>query len=300
MASSSKGSPLIPHSRGGFPNPKWGEGAPHQTREPTRGRPEILVPLCLAPANSSWPIGSAKCLGSPACNCSGGRACSERFDHHLAQNVTLRELPMACRVRAKTRRRICRRAIRKLLDAGLPVHEAIVRAYIKYVRPDARAELALFSREQQPSFRAAVRAAALSRIDGVKHSHQWRIPPESLSEMADILEKANLQRAPSFEWLRDRIERVTAGVWRIGDLTVYDVAQRIGVYLGLEPERIYLHAGTKLGARALGLPTGKPLRKQQLPAPYWRLSAAELEDVLCIFKAVLQETRGFGSLSAAA
>jgi hypothetical protein len=34
---------------------------------------------------------------------------------------------------------------------------------------------------------------------------------------------------------------------------VYDIAHRIGAYLRREPEAVYLHAGTREGARALNL-----------------------------------------------
>ena len=43
----------------------------------------------------------------------------------------------------------------------------------------------------------------------------------------------------------------------IGDLTVYDISTRIGAFLKLEPNRIYLHAGTRIGARALLPVTGR-------------------------------------------
>ena len=39
----------------------------------------------------------------------------------------------------------------------------------------------------------------------------------------------------------------------LGELTVYDVAHRIGAYLQLEPDVVYLHRGTRIGARYLGL-----------------------------------------------
>lgn len=52
------------------------------------------------------------------------------------------------------------------------------------------------------------------------------------------------------------------------------------------PERVYLHAGTKEGAKALSLhPKGKALAMDALPEAFRVLEPWEAEDVLCLFKA---------------
>ena len=55
--------------------------------------------------------------------------------------------------------------------------------------------------------------------------------------------------------LIDLIERYAADIPRFGKLAVYDTACRLGVYLKLAPEVVYLHAGTAKGAKALGRDT---------------------------------------------
>jgi hypothetical protein len=73
----------------------------------------------------------------------------------------------------------------------------------------------------------------------------------------------------------------------IGDLTIYDTAQRIGNYLGIQPDKIYLHRGVRTGAEILlGKIKTKFIIKDQLPAPFSKsdLSAADFEDILCIYK----------------
>jgi hypothetical protein len=71
----------------------------------------------------------------------------------------------------------------------------------------------------------------------------------------------------------------------IGELTVYDTALRIGAHFGLEPERVYVHAGTREGARALGFENRRTtIDMNELPEPLQRLSAREAEDMLCIYK----------------
>jgi hypothetical protein len=48
---------------------------------------------------------------------------------------------------------------------------------------------------------------------------------------------------------------------------------------------VYLHAGTRTGARALGLAArAATLDVSELPAEFHSLEPHEVEDVLCIFK----------------
>lgn len=71
----------------------------------------------------------------------------------------------------------------------------------------------------------------------------------------------------------------------IGELTVYDTALRIGAKLGLLPKKVYLHAGTRAGARALGLNwKATSLAVRELPSELLTLTPHEIEDCLCIFK----------------
>ena len=58
-------------------------------------------------------------------------------------------------------------------------------------------------------------------------------------------------------------------------------------FLSLSPDHVYLHAGTRKGAQALGL-QGATVHKNDLPPEFRRLSPAEIEDCLCIYKARIQ------------
>lgn len=77
----------------------------------------------------------------------------------------------------------------------------------------------------------------------------------------------------------------------IGPTTVYDVSLAIGAKFGLEPELIYLHAGTLDGARAIGLSVRglRALPMDAFPSAFRRLRPYEVEDCLCIYK---HELRG--------
>jgi hypothetical protein len=61
----------------------------------------------------------------------------------------------------------------------------------------------------------------------------------------------------------------------IGELYVYDTALRIGAKLGVFPEKVYLHAGTRIGVRNLGLDARRTaLRMASLPRALRRLKPA--------------------------
>jgi hypothetical protein len=99
---------------------------------------------------------------------------------------------------------------------------------------------------------------------------------------------ASLDRIRDFETLHADVERRIRPIAGIGPLTVYDTALRIGAKLGIKPNRVYLHAGTTIGARALGLDAVAPsLDPTELPSELRHLELYEVEDFLCIFKSRL-------------
>jgi hypothetical protein len=71
----------------------------------------------------------------------------------------------------------------------------------------------------------------------------------------------------------------------LGSLYAYDTARRLGAKLGVEPQRVYLHAGTRKGAKALGLDYRQAsLPVNDFPEPLRVLPADMLESFLCIYK----------------
>ena len=160
----------------------------------------------------------------------------------------------------------------------------VVDAFISNHRIESRQELRFF--ELQRSLAKAVRPAAMCELPGGKrHPHQRRIPKASLVEATERLLAADLAPAQDFDELHDAIADLISDIWMISELTIYDIAQRIGAHLGLQPKRVYLHRGTRTGARELGLGRGrKTLEMHELPQELRRLTAAEAEDCLCIYK----------------
>jgi hypothetical protein len=167
-------------------------------------------------------------------------------------------------------------------------YEEIVAEFIRDRRDLARAEMQEF--RKLPSLATAIRSAALAHWlpSHTRHPHQ-RQSHEVLQVVEGRLQKASdaIGAAADFDALHGVVKREIGRMPKIGDLAVYDIAYRIGAFLGKAPTLVYLHAGTVEGARALGF-TGKTLDPAQLPSAFSRLTPAELEDCLCIYKVALR------------
>jgi hypothetical protein len=172
---------------------------------------------------------------------------------------------------------------------------AIVRDYIRRHRSKANCELQYF--RNLPNLSAAIREAGLARYpDGQRfkrYPHQRRLSPDALEIATKRLGEANLRSARSFDELITRVSAAVQPVDGIGELYVYDTALRLGGYLGFLPRKIYLHAGTRQGAKVLGLDHRSDfVSRNQLPLPIRRLKPHEIEDVLCIYKDWLRSVDG--------
>ncbi len=126
---------------------------------------------------------------------------------------------------------------------------------------------------------------------GKRHPHQRRLKKMGLLTARRHLLGLEVQigQCTSFAELLDLVEATTDLIHGLGELYAYDTALRIGAYLGLVPENVYLHAGTRAGARALGFDTKRrSIRLHSLPQPFHSLEPHEAEDVLCIYKDLLK------------
>lgn len=167
--------------------------------------------------------------------------------------------------------------------------EQIVSNYIRDYRGDARKEMRFF--ELQLNTGEAIRKAALCKLpSGMRHPHQRRIPKVLLEQVETRLQEISrkLAKATSFTALHQAVADEIGNMTGIGALAVYDIAHRIGAHFRRSPERVYLHAGTQIGARALGI-SGNSIDPRILPKPFSRLAPSEIEDCLCIYK---DELRG--------
>lgn len=160
----------------------------------------------------------------------------------------------------------------------------VVRRYTQKNRACLRKLLNFYS--EQPTLREAITKASRAEVvGGKKHRHQWRIRKTALHQVERVLLGTRFEGVHSFQELIGLVESLIKDIWGIGELMIYDTAQRIGAKLGLEPEAIYLHAGTRVAASALGTP---PCRKtisiDDVPVEFSCLTHSEIEDCFCIYK----------------
>ena len=162
--------------------------------------------------------------------------------------------------------------------------------YIKCYRPRARGERRRFRRF--PSLEKAIETAALALDEDKKRSahHRRRTAGQlSLGKSALVAALPDLRRCEDFDQLHNRVRKATKPIKGLGKLYTYDTAHLIGAHLGLSPKRVYLHSGTRKGARALGFSGGLSyLMPSQLPAQLQVLKPYEMEDFLCISKRAWQ------------
>jgi hypothetical protein len=161
-----------------------------------------------------------------------------------------------------------------------------------YDAEDHTAELNRF--RNMPSLADAIRTAADSTDeDGVPYPHQgknWNFWPDAIPKATDILTQAErqFQACEDFEQIHRLVKKlVRTGPGRItglGKLYCYDVAFRIGAFRGdgYLPRRVHLHAGTRKGAKRLGLPWKRDyLEMSELPEALRQRPAWEVENILC-------------------
>jgi hypothetical protein len=166
-----------------------------------------------------------------------------------------------------------------------------VRAYLDYNAAGEERYLE-FYRVQRTLADAVEKSAMAELPSGKRFSHQRRIPRAVLAEAKAGLLRADLKSCGTFDKLLQLVTRTVGGMHGIGELTIYDTAHRIGAYLRLRPEFVYVHAGVRTGLRALGLNHRvSKLTLKELPRAFWKLRPEQAEDCLCIYKRKLAQAR---------
>ena len=165
--------------------------------------------------------------------------------------------------------------------------KVFIRHYKANYRPNKENEFDWF--ENQPSFEPAIiNAAEAIDEDGKRYSHQRRIKRVPINNAkAELLENIhNLEKSDSFHSLWLLMNRLIKPINGIGELYVYDAALRIGAFLKLYPEKVYLHAGTRTGAKRLKIKKSNKdwIELDELPKEFQELPMNEVEDILCIYK----------------
>jgi len=140
---------------------------------------------------------------------------------------------------------------------------------------------------EQKNLSSAIKYAALATNKQKKrHPHQYRLKNVDLRVFSELLQSLEVEiaKVKTFDELFLIVTKTS--IKGIGELAKYDTVTRIAAYLKLEPEKIYLHAGTKKGAINLlnKRITTKTINKSDLPNIFSNLSCSEIEDILCIYK----------------
>lgn len=140
------------------------------------------------------------------------------------------------------------------------------------------------------SFEEAVRRACACRNElGKKHNHQSKVRDVNLQRFAElILCNINPDFVLNFDHLFDHLGQILP--WGIGPVTHYDVATRIGAYLKMEPEQLYLHAGVLDGWKLLhpmNVRWPERMPRYSWPAALRVLPADQVEDLLCAYRTFL-------------
>jgi hypothetical protein len=142
----------------------------------------------------------------------------------------------------------------------------------------------------------AIGSAAMAEEgeDGKRSRHQRYFKKETLQQAREALlaVEDRLRHCSNFDEILTVVEGAVSSITR-GPLYVYDVSLKIGACRGHLPEMVYLHRGTREEAEKLGLDTSKKvLEMSAIPAELQRLRACEIEDILCIYKAVFATAVG--------
>lgn len=141
----------------------------------------------------------------------------------------------------------------------------------------------------------------------IRHGHQSEykdkkgqlkgIKPSILSEVRNNLIR-NIDVFRAVKKFDQVIEVVnSARISGFGELAVYDTSLRIGSFLNIEPDAVYLHAGSRDGCRSLEvkgyLPTGSSelslIHTNFLPKILQNMKPASLEHFFCAAKDRLKE-----------
>lgn len=121
--------------------------------------------------------------------------------------------------------------------------------------------------------------------------HQRRIHRAAIEQGSDALirDRGAIAGCLSFFEILQTVGQALSPIFGLGELYLYDTAQRIGAFLGLFPQRVHLHAGVRKGAKTLGLVCARPsIGKEEFPEALQALPPHEIEDFLCIFKSRLR------------
>jgi hypothetical protein len=170
---------------------------------------------------------------------------------------------------------------------NIPKLERVIKHYKLKSRKQIDSHI-LFSMAQN-TLKETIEVAASSIDETNKtHFHQRRVEKSELKNFAGrlILRITDIESAKIFDEIYEIINSEKNQY--ITELTVYDVAQRIGAFKNIYADKIYLQSGTRVGAENLlgNLGDRKFLMREDLPSPFQRtdFTLEDIEDMLFQYK----------------
>lgn len=124
---------------------------------------------------------------------------------------------------------------------------------------------------------------------GKKHFHQRRLNNQVMQSVKNKLlaRSSEIKTCLKFNEIINIVKETSEKGF--GELAIYDTALRIGAFLNVYPDEVYLHAGTLKGVKAMGLNISSgTISFNNTPSALKNLKAYEIEDFLCIYKKQLQ------------
>lgn len=147
---------------------------------------------------------------------------------------------------------------------------------------------------EAPTFKECLKRACASKgPDGKMWFHQYKVPHRAkVDYYFELLRRHKEIKAcesfwEMFLWFKQAADAVPG----IGAVTRYDVAVRVGAWLGLEPEHLYVHAGVAQGLLVFGI---KPARgawcvdPEQLPVFFRDKQMDLVESFMCGYRSELE------------
>lgn len=167
-------------------------------------------------------------------------------------------------------------------------HTQIVEHYKNCQRQSLEAERVWFSEEQ--SFLDVIRRVALAKGPNNKRlTHQYRLDKPVIPLASQLLQSASekLHSVQTFKDLFDEVEKCISNIKGVGPLYIYDTALRLGFFKKLQPNEVYLQAGSLKAAKHLAATgqiqklTSRIVLPSQFPITFRSLPAYEIENLLC-------------------
>jgi hypothetical protein len=162
----------------------------------------------------------------------------------------------------------------------------------KHAQKSQRTKLAYESFQEKDAIRSAASLQVL-RVSGQgwkRHDHFCQHTPGKFLEAAHSLVagKTRLRKSSAlgFEALLAEVSDLLKSVRGLSFLAFYDITELLGYHYKCYPEFVYLHAGTLVGGNALlqrQETQGQKLSVAEFPYALRLLTAAQLEDFLCVF-----------------